>query len=341
MIVSVTDDDDPVVTVSFKESSYSVAESDDNTTPGVFENQVIVTVTLSADPERTIIIPLTTTNGGGATGQGETDADYSGVPDTVTFDSGGQMEKTFTFSAAHDTDDDDDESVAIGFGDLPTDVLGGGGTTMVSIIDDDHPDVEVRFDADAYDVAEGDGVMVTVKLDKDPERTVMIPITTSDQGALPQDYSGVPVSMIVTFASGETEKSFPFNATQDSEDDDDESVIIGFNTSDPSWPSQVTTVAPDMTTVRIGDDDDPERRSQLQRDDVRSRRGQHGGGHADAQRRPRTHHHHPADNDQQGRRQRAGRNRRRLLGRAGHGDVRQRRRIGEVLHLQRDAGQRG
>ena len=251
--VRIGDDDDPDVEVNFKETMYAVDEGD----------TVEVMLTLSADPERTIIIPLTTTNEDGASGQGETDADYSGVPDTVTFDSGGEMEKSFTFSAMQDSVDDDDEFVIIGFKTSdptwPSQVTTvAPDTTTVSITDDDVPDVEVRFDVAAYDVREGDGVMVTVKLDKDPERTVMIPITTSDQGALPQDYSGVPVSMIVTFASGETEKSFPFNATQDSEDDDDESVIIGFNSSDPSWPSQVATVAPDTTTVRIGDDDDPD-----------------------------------------------------------------------------------
>ena len=51
------------------------------------------------------------------------------------------------------------------------------------------------------------------------------------------------------------EKTFTFSATQDSVDDDDESVIIGFKTSDSTWPSQVTTVAPDMTTVSITDND--------------------------------------------------------------------------------------
>ena len=46
--IQIRDDDDPVVTVSFKESSYTVAEG----------GSVEVTVTLSADPERTVDIPL-------------------------------------------------------------------------------------------------------------------------------------------------------------------------------------------------------------------------------------------------------------------------------------------
>ena len=38
-------------------------------------------------------------------------------------------------------------------------------------------------------------------------------------------------------------------------DDDDESVTIGFETSDSTWPLQVVTRAPDTTTVSITDDD--------------------------------------------------------------------------------------
>ena len=57
------------------------------------ENEVTVTVTLSADPERTVTIPITKTDQDGASS-----ADYSGVPASVTFNSG-DTEKTFTFTA--------------------------------------------------------------------------------------------------------------------------------------------------------------------------------------------------------------------------------------------------
>ena len=82
--LAVTNDDDAptTVTVSFESATYTVAESDDTGTAEVTENTVEVTVTLSADPERTVVIPIETTNQGGATA-----ADYSGVPQTVTFNS--------------------------------------------------------------------------------------------------------------------------------------------------------------------------------------------------------------------------------------------------------------
>jgi hypothetical protein len=48
-------------------------------------------VTLDADPERTVTIPIATTGQGGVS-----DVDYSGVPSEVTFDSG-ETERTFAF----------------------------------------------------------------------------------------------------------------------------------------------------------------------------------------------------------------------------------------------------
>ena len=71
--VSITDNDVPAVTVSFGASAYTVAEGGTQS----------VTVTLSADPERTVVIPITATTQGGA---GSTD--YSGVPQSVTFNAG-------------------------------------------------------------------------------------------------------------------------------------------------------------------------------------------------------------------------------------------------------------
>ena len=234
--VSITDPD-PAVTVSFGQAAYSVAEGDD----------VTVTVTLSADPERTVTIPITATNQGGATS-----ADYTGVPANVTFNSG-DTSKTFTFTATQDAVDDGGESVLLGFGTLPVLVTEGGtATSTMSITDDDDPAVTVSFGQAAYSVAEGDDVTVTVTLSADPERTVTIPITMSNQGTTTNgDYSGVPAN--VTFNSGETSKTFTFTATQDTVDDDGESVLLGFG----SLPTLVTEGGTATSTVSITDDDDP------------------------------------------------------------------------------------
>ena len=237
--VNITDDDVPAVTVQFSQGSYTVAE-------GATQS---VTVTLSADPERTVVVPITTVNQGTAS-----DADYSGVPSSVTFDAG-ETSKSFTFSATQDTDNDDGESVQLGFGSLPDAGVSAGtpaGTT-VNITDDDVPAVTVQFSQGSYTVAEGATQSVTVTLSADPERTVVVPITTVNQGtASDADYSGVPSS--VTFDAGETSKSFTFSATQDTDNDDGESVQLGFGSLPDAGVSAGT---PAGTTVNITDDDVP------------------------------------------------------------------------------------
>ena len=238
-VVTITDDDVPSVEVSFEQGSYSVDEGD----------TVDVTVTLSEDPERTVTVPLTKTDQDGASS-----ADYSGVPASVEF-APGETEQTFTFTATQDQDNDDGESVKLSFGNtLPTGV--SAGTTdeaVVTITDDDVPSVEVSFEQGSYSVDEGDTVDVTVTLSEDPERTVTVPLTKTDQdGASSADYSGVPAS--VEFAPGETEQTFTFSATQDQDNDDGESVKLTFGNTLPTGVSAGTT---DEAVVTITDDDVP------------------------------------------------------------------------------------
>ena len=227
---------DPVVTVQFSQDSYTVAEGGTQS----------VTVTLSADPERTVTIPIVTMGQDGAT-----DADYSGVPDSVTFISG-ETEQTFTFTATQDTDDDEGESVLLRFG---SDLSGGvsAGTldeTTVTITDDDPP--EVSFGQSAYTVVEGGTVSVQVKLTSAPASAVTVPVTHTPQGATSStDYSGVPAN--VMFSAIETSKSFTFTATQDTVDDDGKSVLLTFGT----LPATVQTGTTIQSTVTITDDDVP------------------------------------------------------------------------------------
>ena len=249
--ISITDHDGPSVTVSFGSATYSVEESDDTNTTSITENAVTVTVTLSDDPERTVTLPITTANQGGASS-----ADYSGVPANVVFNAG-ETSKTFTFTATHDTADDDGESVDLSFGSLPTGVSAETpDETTVTINDDDKPtSVSVSFGSAAYTAAEGGSVAVMVTLSDDPEQTVTIPITTANQGgATSADYGGVPASVV--FNAGETSKTITFTAASDSVDDDGESVKLGFGTL-PTTPLSVTAGSPSETTVTITDDDVP------------------------------------------------------------------------------------
>ena len=240
--VTVTDDDGPAVTVSFEQATYSVAESDDSSTANEQENEVTVKVTLSADPERTVDIPLVPINQGGAT-----DADYSGVPPSVTFNAG-DIEKSFTFTATDDAEDDDEESVKLTFGTLPGGVSAGSvSEAIVSITDDDVPAVTVSFDSPSYQVAEGSTMTVEVTLSEDPKREVIIPIKRTNQyGTSDSDYSGVPPSL--TFNAGEIVKSFTFIAAEDNLNDVGERVKLEFG---PTLPPRVSAGTIDEATVSI------------------------------------------------------------------------------------------
>ena len=92
---------------------------------------------------------------------------------------------------------------------------------MVTIVDNDDPQVEVNFRRAIHDVAEGTDKTVTVNLTADPERTVVVPLTATDQdGATSADYAAIPAS--VTFEPGDTSKTFTFTAIDDAIDDDGE-----------------------------------------------------------------------------------------------------------------------
>ena len=58
----------------------------------------------------------------------------------------------------------------------------------------------------------------------------------------------------ITFNAGDTSKSFDFSATDDTIDDDDESVKLEFR----SLPHRVSAGDPDQTIVNITDNDDPQ-----------------------------------------------------------------------------------
>ena len=121
--VTVTvNDDDPAVTVSFGQASYTVAEG----------ATAQVTVSLSADPNRTVNIPISASHQGGATA-----ADYSGIPALVTFGSDA-TQQAISFTATDDMDADLGEVVTLSFGTLPDGVSAGTpAQAAVSITDDD------------------------------------------------------------------------------------------------------------------------------------------------------------------------------------------------------------
>ena len=155
--------------------------------------------------------------------------------------------ETFTLTPTDDAIDEVDEALTVDGSVAGLTVT----STTVTITDDDTAGVTVSYELGTYTVAEGSSVTVTVKLDVDPERTVTIPITRANQdGAINADYSVPPD---VTLNSGDTEKAFSFAAATDSDNDDGESVKLGFG----MLPTGVSPGTRNESVVSITDGDVP------------------------------------------------------------------------------------
>ena len=238
--VDLIDDDHPDVTVSYASATYEATEGG---------SAAKVTVKLSAQPERQVVIPIVAVSGGGATSE-----DYELSASSVTF-SATQTSRTFTVTATDDTVDDDGEWLALGFGALPDGVTKGSvATERVDLIDDDVPSVSVSYASEEYQATEGgSSATVTVNLSARPGRRVTIPISaTHKAGASSADYSGVLAN--VTFGKTDTSKTFSVTATDDAVDDDGEWLELSFG----ALPDGVTkgSVATERVDL-IDNDPDP------------------------------------------------------------------------------------
>ena len=91
-----------------------------------------------------------------------------------------------------------------------------------------------------------------MKLSQDLEQAVTIPITKADQnGAASSGYSGLPHN--VSLNSEDTERTFAFMATSDTDNDNGESVKLTFGT----LPASILEGTIKETVVSITDDDLP------------------------------------------------------------------------------------
>ena len=229
-------DNDPAVTVSFRDSTHRVAENDSNT--------LRVVAQLSEAPKRPVSISLTVTYGGGATA-----ADHHTIIQTLSFGANDTSANT-PFNVTNDMIADDGETIQIGFrSDLPPGVTASGTTTTTITIIDDDPAITVDIGAPDTRVTEGGTATVSVQLSEDPKRPLTIPITaTGGGGATSSDYS---VQANVTFNSGQRFKNFTFTATGDTDPDHGESVELGFG----ALPPGVSLGNETTVTFTIIDDD--------------------------------------------------------------------------------------
>ena len=203
-----------VVAVRFERDSYTAQEGGP---------AAQVAVVLDQAPGRTVTVPLTATNQGGAS-----DADYSGVPASITF-AADQTRRTFTVSAPADFAAESGESVRLTFGTLPAGVSRGTPpAATVHLVDAATTAVRVRFERDSYTAQEGGpAAEVALRLDRAPGRELRVRVAvTPEGGASDADYRGLPTT--VTFGADDTRAVFAVRATTDTEPESGERLRMSF-----------------------------------------------------------------------------------------------------------------
>ena len=240
---TIEDDDDPEVTVAYEQGSYTATEGGSAAT---------VTVRLSADPERTVDIPLTHTPGAGA-GAG----DYSGVSASVTFSSG-QTEQRFTVTATDDEVDEEDETVTLGFGTLLERVTPGAqNTAILTLTDNDTRAVTVS--PTKLEVTEGGSETYTVVLRSEPTDDVTVAVTvTVPEGT---DVSVDEATLTFTSTTWNMEKTVTVRVADDDDALADETVTLthevrggdyGAN-GETAEPVEVVIIETDTPTLSVSD----------------------------------------------------------------------------------------
>ena len=167
---------------------------------------MVFEVTLSEASDDMVTVDWTTSND-----TAETPADYQEESGTLTF-AAGETVQTLTVTIINDTvDEEEEETFTVTLSNAVNAGIEDASATG-TITDDDVPSVHGELRARRRTPwTRGACVTVKVTLNADPERTVIIPITTTDQdGASSADYSGVPAS--ITFNAGDTEVDINFTA---------------------------------------------------------------------------------------------------------------------------------
>jgi hypothetical protein len=216
-------------------SNATVVEGDSGTVNAVF--------TVSLTPHS---IPVTV-NYTTASGLAQTPDDYQLTSGNLIFNPG-ELTKTVSVPVMGDSINEGDEMFFLNPNSLSAGyVIKGQG--QGTIIDDDG--VRFRFGAATHSVSEGGGSLdVTVLRSGDSSAAASVNYATSDGTAMSgQDYTAA--SGTLSFAAGETSKTFPINITEDQIQEGDETLNLTL--SNPSGGALLS--APGTAVVTIVDNE--------------------------------------------------------------------------------------
>ncbi len=203
----------------------------------------------NGNPQQPVTIPLVVTHRGGTTTE-----DYEGIPSSVTF-AVGESVTSFSMRAIPDGKREPGEGLRLDFGRLPAGVRKGtwGPYETIEFVDQVLPGYTVLFGAEAYTATEGGApARVSIHLSEPVEiEPLVVRLVVTHVGATAADYTGIPKS--VRFRVGEQTQTITVKATDDTDDDDGESVTLSL-VNDPN--GRVTTGnGPNSATVALEDND--------------------------------------------------------------------------------------
>ena len=249
-------DDDANLIVNFgteRHTTVKVLESDTVWHRFIFSLSTSRDGPPNGNPQQPVTIPLVVTHRGGAT-----PADYEvrgrRTLTSVTFGVGESV-TSFSMRAIPDGRRETGEGLRLDFGRLPAGVRKGtwGPHETIEFVDQELPGYTVLFGAEAYTATEGGApARVSIHLSEPVEiEPLVVRLVVTHVGATAADYTGIPKS--VRFEVGEQTQTITVKATDDTDDDDGESVTLSF-VNDPNGRVRVRT-GPASATVALADND--------------------------------------------------------------------------------------
>jgi Calx-beta domain len=223
-VMSIVDNDNPLPSVQFSSATYNVNESDAHAT---------VTVALSRSSDADVSVGYATADDSATNGATNPDGsgDYVDTHGTLTIPAH-QTSATIDVPLNPDSVVEGDEDFTIALSPTPTNAVTGDPSTATVNIADDDTTGTLQFSALRYDVNESAGhATITVNRVGGSGGPATVDYATSDgTAAAPGDYGAT--SGTLSFANGETQKTFQIPVVWDGRQEGDETVSIELSNFD-------------------------------------------------------------------------------------------------------------
>ncbi|MCP8690515.1 retention module-containing protein, partial [Marinobacterium sedimentorum] len=179
---------------------------------------LVFTVTRTGDAQANQAVTITTSDGTATLAGG----DYSANSETLTF-AQGETSKTFTVATNEDALFESSENINVTLSNATNGAVIGDGAGVGTILDNDAAPV---FSVDDVQVTEGGNLVFTVTRSGDAQANQAVTITTSDGTATLAGGDYTANSKTLTFAQGETSKTFTVATNDDALFESSENINV-------------------------------------------------------------------------------------------------------------------